>query len=157
YSITPSKSGELRLLASARDARGRTVHVRIYLWVTSDAGEEMETEYANLSLLTDKRRYMPGDTARVLINAKLTGETVLLTVEGAKLYRTFQVQMNKRSSVVRVPVLEEYGPNVSLAACYVRQKKFAQSEVALRVSLPNKKLIVKVTPVSPGSGTSTIT
>jgi uncharacterized protein YfaS (alpha-2-macroglobulin family) len=97
-----------------------------------------------LSLLTDKRRYGPGDTARVLVNAARTGQTVLLTVEGERVYRTFTLRITKRSTVVDVPVRAEYGPNVTLAACYVRDKKYATSETPLRVSVPERELTVTV-------------
>lgn len=144
FSITPARAGELRLLASAKDKSNRPLRARAYLWAASDAGGELQTEYADLSLLTDKRRYRPGETARVLVNTARTGQTVLVTVEGERVYKTLLVPITQRSTVLRLPILPAYGPNVSLAACYVRDKHFASSEVPLRVTLPERDIRVSV-------------
>ena len=142
--VVPPRSGEIKLAAAAIDQHGHKIHGRAYIWVADDRGGDLETEYADLSVLTDKRRYGPGDTARVLINSARKGQTVLLTVEGHKVYSSQLVPMNSKSSVVRVPILEEYGPNVYLNACYVRSKKFAHSEATLRVNLPRRKVTVSI-------------
>ncbi|HLV79117.1 MAG TPA: alpha-2-macroglobulin family protein, partial [Chthonomonadaceae bacterium] len=144
--VTPPRAGELLLKARATDAGHHVILGRADLWATSDAGGDLDTEYADLSLLTDKRRYLPGDTARVLINAARAGETVLLTIEGQQIYSARLVVMQQRSTVVRLPVLARYGPNVFLAACYVRDKHFAKSDTPLRVSMPQQELDVTLTP-----------
>jgi hypothetical protein len=115
--ITPGRGGEIRLTARASDRAGRAVRGRGYLWAADDAGGDLQTEYADLSLLTDKRRYRPGDTARVLLNAARTGQTALLTIEGERSTRP-TVPITRRSTVVRVPI-RDLRPNVVLAACYV--------------------------------------
>jgi uncharacterized protein YfaS (alpha-2-macroglobulin family)/5-hydroxyisourate hydrolase-like protein (transthyretin family) len=142
--ITPPRAGELRVNARAADAKGRVIRARTYLWAAGDEGGALETEYADLSVLTDRRRYNPGDTARVLINAQRTGQTALLTVEGDRVYRAFTIPMTKKSVIVRVPVMPEYGPNVILSACYVRDKHFARSEAPLRVTMARKEIRVTI-------------
>ncbi|MES2463668.1 MAG: MG2 domain-containing protein, partial [Armatimonadota bacterium] len=76
-SVTPPRAGDLRMSAKATDKSGRDIFARSYLWVSSDSGGDMNTQYSDLSLLTDKRRYLPGETARVLVNTSRTGQTVL--------------------------------------------------------------------------------
>lgn len=144
FPITPAHAGELSLLATAKDKANRPLRARAYLWAAGDRGGELQTEYADLSLLTDKRRYRPGETARVLVNTARTGQTVLVTVEGERVYKTLLVPITQRSTVLRLPILPSYGPNVSLAACYVRDKHFASSEVPLRVTLPERDIRVSV-------------
>ncbi len=148
-SVTPPRPGDLRLTARATDKNGRDIYTRSYLWVASDSGGDLNTQYSDLALLTDKRRYLPGETARVLVNTSRTGQTVLLTVEGDRVYKTISVPITKRSTIVSVPVIEEYGPNVTLSACYVQNKKFASSETPLRVTLSRRSLKVTVTPDKP--------
>lgn len=145
YPLTAPRQGELMVKVRAWDVHGHKIVARTYIWVASDAAGDMDTEYADLSLHTDKHRYNPGDTARVLLNAVRIGETVLLTIEGDTVYHTQLVQMTSRSMVVRVPILAEYGPNVYLDACYVRDKKFATCETPLRVTMPRAQLNVTVT------------
>lgn len=150
--VTPPRGGNVELKARVFDLKGRTIRARADLWAASDQGGDLDTEYADLSLATDKRRYAPGETARVLINAARFGQTVLVTVEGDRVYRSFTVPMRQRSSVVRVPVLAEYGPNVTLAACYVQNKRIAQSSTPLRVNIAARELKVNVWSESPNKG-----
>lgn len=145
-SLTPPQSGELVIKASARDARRHQIEAQTDLWVSGRDGAEMDTDYNDLTLLTDKRNYRPGDTARVLINARSAGQTILLAVEGSKIYRAFTVPARRRSTMVEVPVLAGYGPNVFLSACYVKDKKFERSETPLRVTVAARQVTVKIQP-----------
>ncbi len=144
--VTPPRSGSLVLKAKTTDRRNRVIRAHSELWVMDDAGGEAEAEYENLSVLTDRRRYAPGETARILINTQRTGMSVLLTLEGERIYKTVVLPIRQRSTVYRLPVLPEYGPNVILKACYVKKKEFAASEVALRVAMPEKELKVSIQP-----------
>jgi Large extracellular alpha-helical protein len=144
--VTPPRAGDLVLTATTRDPGGRAVAAESDLWVTGDAGEDLDTDYGDLALLTDKREYAPGETARVLVNTARTGQTVLLTVEGERIYRTIAVPIKKRSTVVEVPVRAGWGPNVFLSGCYVRDKKFASNTAPLRVALAARELTVTATP-----------
>ena len=144
YPLVPPRQGELLVKVRAWDAKGHKIVARTYVWVASDSAGDMDTEYADLSLHTDKCRYNPGETARVLVNSVRIGETVLLTIEGDHVYHTQLVKMTGRSQVVRVPIVAPYGPNVYLDACYVRNKKFASSETPLRVTMPAAQLNVSI-------------
>ena len=144
--VTPPRSGSLQIMAQSMDSAGRKIYGRGYLWVARDAGGDLDTDYADLSLHTDKRRYLAGETARVLVNSSRTGQTILVTVEGERIHKSQLIQASSKSTVVRIPVLPEYGPNVTLAACYVNRKRFASTETPLRVSMPEKALKVTVTP-----------
>ncbi len=144
-SVTAPRSGELYIKARAFDSGRHKIIGTSYLWVADEKGGDLNTEYADLSLLTDKRHYNPGETARVLINASRIGQTVLLTVEGNRVYATQSVVLKQHSTIVHVPLPPNYGPNVVLAACYVRQKHYATSQTALRVATPGQQINVKIT------------
>lgn len=143
--ITAPRAGELYLKARAFDGARHKILATAYLWVASDQGGDLGTEYADLSLLTDKKHYNPGETARVLINTSRIGQTVLVTVEGNRVYATQAVPIKQHSTVIRVPLPADYGPNVFLDACYVRQKHYATSEASLRVAAPGQGIQVKIT------------
>lgn len=146
FNLTPARNGELNLKATARDAGGRVAQDSAYLWVADDNGGDLDTDYNDLTLLTDKKQYEPGTTARVLINAARTGQTILLTVEGDQIYETRTIPVTKRSTVYTLPIRAEWGGNVTLAACYVRNKKFASSETPLRVIQKAREVKVAVKP-----------
>ena len=142
--IVPSREGVLTLSATSTDARDRQIEATRSLWVASESGGDYDAPYADLSVLTDKKHYKSGEAARVLINAARAGGTALVTIEGSKLFRAWTVPLPRKSNVLRVPLPEDYGPNVTLAACLVRDKKFARSEAALRVSVPRREVRVAV-------------
>lgn len=143
-SLVPLQNGEWRLTARARDAQNRTVWDSTSLWITDDSGGDFASPYGDLSLLTDKKNYRVGETARVLLNTSKVGQTALLSVEGPRLFRVWTVPLTRRSTILRVPILREYGPNVVLNACAVRDKSFVQSSVPLRVQVPERAMQVSV-------------
>ncbi len=143
--VTATRAGELYLKARAFDGGRRKIIGTAALWVAEDQGGDLNTEYADLALLTDKRRYLPGETARVLLNTSRIGQTVLLTVEGSRVYATQSIVVKQHSTIVHVPLPANYGPNVFLSACYVRQKHYATTETSLRVATPGQQINVKIT------------
>ena len=149
FAVIPPRSGEIRLIATAEDDNKRVVKAEGSLWAASNSGDDLNTDYGDLSLLTDKRNYLPGDTAKILVNTSRTGQSILLSVEGETVYQTQVLPANKKSTVVYLPIKAEWGPNVTLAANYVKNKKFASSQTPLRVSLPAQNLTVTVKPDPP--------
>lgn len=143
-SITPPHDGNLQIVVRSTDAERHLVRGSASVWVSGDRGGDLDTTYDDLSLLTDRRRYAPGDTARVLINSGNIGTTVLLTVEGSGIHHAETIPITTHSTVVRVPILPQYGPNVFLAACYVKDKHFSESQTPLRVSTPASELTVRI-------------
>ena len=149
--VTPPKSGDFVVKLRAYDRQNHLVVGRNSLYVSDDNGGDLDTEYADLALLTDKRKYQPGDVARVLVNAQRTGETVLLTIEGERLYHQQSLLMDTKSRVVYLPIKREYGPNAFISACYVKEKHFAQSSASLRVATPQQELQVRISVDRPPS------
>ena len=148
--VTLPKSGDLDLIATTKDSAGHEAQTHQTLWVTpQDETSADSTRLSGLTLATDKRSYAPGETARVVIGAADTGQTVLLTIEGEKIYKAIPVLIRQSVTRVEIPVLDEYGPNVSLSAVYVQKKQLLQTETPLRVTLPRKTLTIALTPERP--------
>ena len=154
--VTPGQTGNLLIKVRGRDSKNRKILARADLWCVDDSGGDLGTQYADLSVLTDKRSYRPGDTARVLLNTARVGQTVLLTIEGDTLHNAQIVPITKHSTVIMIPVRAEYGPNVTLAACYVQDKRFARSDAPLRVKVPQRELNVTVTAGKPNGANAAL-
>ncbi|MGC4045919.1 MAG: MG2 domain-containing protein [Armatimonas sp.] len=146
-SFTPTRSGEVRLHATAQNVEGTGS-----LYVLSDDESSWEGSRSSLTILTDKRQYRPGDTANILVSATRPGANVLVTVEGDALYEKRLLRLTGRATRLTLPIRPEWGPNVTLAACSVREKSLSQSQVPLRVSMPQKELQVAITPELPNYG-----
>ncbi|NLH97917.1 MAG: hypothetical protein GX446_00300 [Chthonomonadales bacterium] len=147
--FTPTQAGELRLAASARDTRNRTVTATDYLWCVGDRGGDLSTSYADLSVHCDRRQYAVGDTARILINSDRTGSSVIVTVDGDRIYEARVVTLAQRSTVLTLPIRSEYGPNVWVSVSGIWSKKYAETTAQIRVAVPDRELRVTVTPDAP--------
>ncbi len=141
-------TGELKAEIRARDPHGRAVGAQTYLWCVTDRGGDLAATYGDLSLHGDKRRYVAGDVARLLINSDRIGATALLTVEGETLHEIRAVPLTSRSTIVRVPVRPEYGPRAEVNVACVYRKRLATTGMRLRVDVPTRKLSISVKPGS---------
>ena len=142
--VTVAEQGFGWFIARARDSKKRAVRGETFFYSVGDGAADLQVRSAELSLLTDKRRYAAGDVARVLINTDRVGQTALLTIEGAQIHKVMTVPITRRTTVVDIPILKEYGTQVFLAALYVKEKRLATSEVALRVVNPDAELQVSI-------------
>lgn len=142
--VTVGEQGFGWFTARAKDSGKRAIRGETFFYAVGDGAAELQVRSAELSLLTDKRRYSAGDVARVLINTDRVGQTALLTIEGDRIHKVMTVPITRRTTVVDVPVLNEYGTQVFLSALYVKEKRLATSEVALRVVNPDSELQVSI-------------
>lgn len=143
--FAPPHAGEYVVKVRVHDAGGHIISGRASLYVVSKGGDNLNTTYTSLSILTDKRNYKSGDTARLLVNTAHTGQTVLITIEGEKIFHRQTLAIKQQSSIVSIPIRQEYGPNIFISACYIMNKHFAQSQTPLRVSAPQREMKVEIT------------
>ena len=145
--LSPKKAGDVRIVAVARDRLGNRITGSAWVWCYSEAYEEAEgTRYPDLKIITDKKSYMPGETAKVLINAAKPGQTALVTVEGERIYQHMTVALKGRSTAVDIPISDSYKPNFYIGVCFVRNKQFANQQARVKVSLAPQTVEVKIEP-----------
>ncbi|HZT41990.1 MAG TPA: MG2 domain-containing protein [Chthonomonadaceae bacterium] len=70
----------------------------------------------------------------------------LVTVEGERLYRSMVVPLTRRSTLLRVPLEENYFPSVEVSVTIVQEKQIYEQQVQLQVAREQQKLSVSVTP-----------
>ena len=112
-SVKPSASGELVLLARAKDDAGRESFATAGVWVRGN--DEWWFEPANndrIDLIPEKKRYEPGETAKFQVRMPFRAATVLVTVEREGVLSQQVVEVDAKSPVIEVPVVGSYGPNV---------------------------------------------
>lgn len=143
-SLKAPAQGEYVLRAAARDRLGNRIQQRQDLWVTSQEYADLDYRYPELEIVTDKRSYEVGDTIRALVNTKVSGAVALVSVEGRGLRRWFLQQLRGKSTLVQIPVLEEYAPNVYLTVGFVRNREFFSREKRVAVSPRPKTLTVEL-------------
>ena len=152
--FTPERSGTLRIVAEARDDRGRTARSATYLWVWG--GGFGSWEVANddtLKLVADKEEYEVGDTAEVLVPAPFEGATGLVTVERGKVMDRRVQQFPTNSERLRIPIIDRSVPDVFVSVVLYRPPtaedpvpRYKVGYVQLKVSTETRVLNVSITP-----------
>lgn len=147
WQLTTDKTGDIRITTESRDGKGNKIISSAYVWSYSGVYEYDEgIRYADLQIVTDKKTYKPGETARILINTKNPGGTALVTVEGERVYDRWTVPLKNRSTTIEIPVKSEYKPNFYVGVCFVKDKEFTSGEAGVRVSLTAQALQIEVKP-----------
>ncbi|TMQ71374.1 MAG: hypothetical protein E6K81_10200, partial [Candidatus Eisenbacteria bacterium] len=125
---TLARSGSLIVRARADDARGNRITAEATVWVYDARVVDYAYRYSTLEAFTDRDRYQPGDTARILVNTDVRGARVLVSVEGRDLYQARVVPLTGNTGLVQVPLRPAYAPNV-FVALHVRKGPDVQTRV----------------------------
>ncbi len=130
------------LTAQARDDGGRAIYDQSSIWIASENypyvrdGERAQQEAFSVKL--DKEAYKPGDVARAMITAPVTGKEnaqVIVSIEGVKLHKYWAVSMDATAKMIEIPLTDAYAPNVYVTATLVGPKhQFYNQERLLKVS-----------------------
>jgi len=145
--FTPPQEGEYLLRASAVDAQGRTARSEYLVgaYTSSYRGEELGARQT-LELSLDRRNYLPGQTAKVLIRSSVPDAEVWFTVEGRKLFASRVVRLRNGVGVVELPTEWQHAPNAFVSANLVNRKSLIRVQKLLRVAPKGKLLRVEVVP-----------
>jgi alpha-2-macroglobulin len=119
--LKPGASGELILVARAKDESGREAVSSTSVWVV--AGGDWWFAPANhdrIDLVPEKKRYEPGETAKFQLRMPFRKATVLVTVEREGVIDQKVIELDGASPVIELPIAGNYGPNVFVSALAVR-------------------------------------
>jgi uncharacterized protein YfaS (alpha-2-macroglobulin family) len=120
-SLKPGASGELILVARAKDEGGREAFSTSSVWVLGDGDWWFEpSDHDRIDLIPEKKRYEPGETAKLQVRMPFREATVLVTVEREGVLSQKVVTLDGKSPVIEVPIAGSYGPNVFVSALAVR-------------------------------------
>ncbi len=110
---TPDQGGSYQVTAQTSDGT-RTSTSSIFLWVTgSDNITWRQTNDDQMTLISDRTQYKPGDTASILIPSPFDGPTwALVTVERGGILKHEVVQLASSSTVYKLPITAEHAPNI---------------------------------------------
>ena len=102
--VKPRTSGEVILLARAKDDGGREATSNASVWVRGDDDWWFEpTNHDRIDLIPEKKRYEPGETAKFQVRMPFREATVLVTVEreGVLWQQVVRSTASRRSSKCR--------------------------------------------------------
>lgn len=118
---TLADPGEVELVVSARDAGGHTARAAASIWVTRQG--ELWFEQGNddrIDVLPDKRRFEPGETARLQVRMPFREATALVTVEREGVLQAQVVTLRGDDPQVEVKIDPAWAPNVYVSVLALR-------------------------------------
>jgi hypothetical protein len=129
----------------------RRVSTTTYAWASTanDDGDFAEDRGVQIQLVPDKKRYAPGDIARVLVSAGVTPEAVLVTREGRSLKSAEVVRPEGETFTIDIPVHEEHAPNLFVGVAFVHRGQLFSGQKSLSVPSSRNALQVTVEPEKP--------
>lgn len=126
------------LTAEAKDDAGHAIYDQSSIWIASEnypyVRDKEASQQEAFSIKLDKPVYQPGDVAKAMITAPVTGKEnaqVIVAIEGAKLHETRIIPMDATAKLVEIPLSDAFAPNVYVTATFVGPKHqfYNQSEM----------------------------
>ena len=153
--FTPDKGGSYRVRAFARDQRENQIRSSTYLWISSDTFISWRQENNDrIELITDKKSYKPGETARILIPSPFQGQVkALLTIERGHILNHRLLTLTSNSEQLDIPILSEYAPNAYISVVIVKGTdrtnpvpSYRVGYVNIDISTEEKELTIAIVP-----------
>ncbi len=130
------------IVAQTKDGEGHSISSTDSLWVASEnypyvlSSDDAKKEPLQVKL--DKAVYEPGDKAKIMITAPVTGKEgtqAIVCLEGPKLYKYQVVNLKATANLIEIPVEKQYAPNVFVSVTFVGPKhQFYNQTQMLKVS-----------------------
>ena len=147
FTFTPGKIGSYNLIVSGTDGQSNMVTKKFYTYVTAlDQPYYFGQENNDLTIRTDKQKYLPGDVVRFTIGSTVADRDVFLSLERGRVNRMYVVKMEGKAAVVEVPLVGTDMPNIYAKASSFSSHSLDDAETKVLVSAESKKLVVQVTP-----------
>jgi hypothetical protein len=113
--------GNLMLQAAVTDTAGNITTAYQDIWVAGSAQQWFDVrESDRMDLLPERKRYEPGQTARLQVGMPFREATALVTVEREGILEATVVSLSGKDPVVTLPVRGAYAPNVFVSVLAVR-------------------------------------
>jgi len=146
----PAESGMYRLRVTSHTPEGRDVESHTYLWLSGGTGAYWDTgPNRNAPIVTDRKSYRAGDTARLMIVTGQPHTAVYVSVEGRDLREYKLVRSADSTASFDIPVTGSDEPGITVAACFVRNGEFYKSDKWIKVPPVDHQLNVKVSTDKP--------
>ena len=118
---TLDAAGQVELIAQALDGAGNQAQSAASIWVTRQ-GELWfaQDNDDRIDILPEKKRYEPGDTARLQVRMPFREATALVTVEREGVIDTRVVTLRGSDPTVELKIEKTWGPNVYVSVLALR-------------------------------------
>jgi len=111
--VTPDKPGFYILKATSTDSRKNPILTTssFYCWGSGYVPwARHDTDI--IDLVADKKKYKPGDTARILVKSPYEKATALVTLERELILERRVIEVEGSASTIEIPIQSDHLPNV---------------------------------------------
>ncbi|MBI2596621.1 hypothetical protein HYW41_00470 [Candidatus Daviesbacteria bacterium] len=149
FTLTPNKIGSYTITVEGKDSRGNLVSKIFYSYVSTE-DQPYYTEGGNndLTISTDKQKYLPGDTVRFNIFSQVPDRDVFLSLERGRVNRFQVVHLNGKTGAIDAPLVNTDIPNIYAQVSSFSSSALDSNQINVVVSSESKKLLVEVSPNS---------
>lgn len=108
--------------AVSQDISGERIstHSNYYAAFEDDMWFDYGSDSDRIDLLPDKRGYNPGEVIELRVATPFKRSTILITVEQESVLDHFVSELDAKNPIVRIPVKQDYAPNVIISTVLVR-------------------------------------
>ena len=114
--------GYLVVRATSEDGRKNPLASSVSFYVTGEAADLawQRTDASTLELVTDKKSYEVGDTAKILVKNPFREAEALVTIERAGIYKQDRVKLSGPMPTLDVKITDDFRPNAYVSVALVR-------------------------------------
>jgi hypothetical protein len=138
-------SGDFQVTASAQTPENRTVQADTYVWLWNGAATWYQPN-AQAQIVADKKSYVVGDTAHLLLVTGLSESWAVVTTEGNSIQSRQVIHATGSSVAFDVPITQQAQPNLVVSAIIVHDDQLMTAQKSLKVPLVERTLTVSATP-----------
>ena len=118
---TLDTAGQVALIAEAKDAQGNPAQAAASVWITKQGelwfGQENDDR---IDVLPEKKKYEPGDIARLQVRMPFREATLLVTIEREGVLATKVMTLRGDDPTVELKIEPSWGPNVFVSVLALR-------------------------------------
>ena len=136
FPIVPANTGLHYLTLKGKDSEGRefATVTRFHAYGAKEYPWQYE-DGMRIKLVSEKKSYKPGDTARVLVLSPIEG-TALVTIEREKVLHSYLTELKADNPVLEIPITDEHAPNAFVSILIVK----GSAESAREIKVPQLRL-----------------
>lgn len=136
FPVSPTNTGLHFLTVKGKDADGRefATVTRFHVYGADEYPWAYE-DGIRIKLVSEKKSYKPGDTARVLVLSPIEG-TALVTVEREKVISSYMTEIKADNPVIEIPLTDDHAPNAYVSILIVK----GSAESAREIKEPQLRL-----------------
>ena len=139
----PNRTGTFRVRVSAPSG-DRTVEDFSWMWVPGPSEATDDTGDRYLELLSDRKSYQPGESARLIVRGETISGPVLVTKEGQHV-SWYRVLRPTPTDSIEVPIEDGDVGDVFVSIAYLREGRLYRAERRLGVAATTRTLQIALT------------